>query len=203
MSEAPPPYLTPYLRALEEHGDGFESLLWASRKTQALRFEAIARLHPLAGQRLVDAGCGRADLLEHLLGLGIQPAWYIGLEALAGHLAHARRKALPGCTLVEVDFIREPRSLLVGADVAIFCGSLNTMDQATFRRIIGIGLAAAREAVIFNFLCSPALAGADWLIRHEKQEVLEFARSLARDVSLADDYLEGDCTICIRQGGGQ
>ena len=197
------PYLAPYQRAIEQHGDGFESLLWASRKTQTARFDAIERLCRPDGLRLLDAGCGQADLLEHLIAGGIFPSAYIGIEAMTEHAEAARRKALPRCTIIQADFVNEPHRLLTGSDILIFCGSLNTMDAGTSRRILRIAFEAAAQAVVFNFLSSPSLAAASWLTWHERVDVLAFARTLTPDVSAADDYLDGDCTICMRKSASQ
>ena len=199
MPDEPRPYLSPYIRAIEEHGDGFESLLWASRKTQTARFDAITGLCGLHGMRILDAGCGQADLLEHLIAGGIFPAEYIGLEAMPEHLEAAMKKGLPHCTLIQADFVNEPQRLLTGSDVVIFCGSLNTMDAQMFRQMIRTGFEAAGHALVFNFLCSTTLAAANWLTWHESAEVIAFARSLGTDVGVANDYIEGDCTICIRK----
>lgn len=196
-------YLAPYERAIERHGTAFESLLWASRRTQTARFDAIERLCRPDGARLLDAGCGQADLLEHLLAGGIFPAEYIGIEAMPEHAEAARRKALPRCAIIQADFVSEPQRLLSGSDIIIFCGSLNTMDAPTFQRILRIAFDAASRAVVFNFLCSPKLAAANWLTWHSREDVLAFARTLTPDVSADDDYLDGDCTICMRKTAPQ
>src|SRR2546423_14466740 len=77
-------YLTPYREAASRHGDRFGSLLWASPRTQAARFDAICRLAHLAGKRVLDAGCGRADLMDFMISRGIEPAEYVGIEAGGG-----------------------------------------------------------------------------------------------------------------------
>src|SRR5205823_5466246 len=69
-------YLAPYREAASRHGDRFGSLLWASPRTQAARFDAICRLAHLAGKRVLDAGCGRADLMDFMISRGIEPAEY-------------------------------------------------------------------------------------------------------------------------------
>src|SRR5437868_1227064 len=66
VARSAPDYLEPYLDAARTHGGGFGSLLWASPQTQAARFQAIHRIIDLSGARVLDAGCGRADLPEFL-----------------------------------------------------------------------------------------------------------------------------------------
>src|SRR5436190_16538223 len=87
-------YLTPYREAASRHGDRFGSLLWASPKAQEARFDAICRLADMRGRRVVDAGCGRADLLDFLFERGIEPAEYVGIEAVDELVAAAKRKHL-------------------------------------------------------------------------------------------------------------
>jgi len=190
-----PGYLVPYLRALRRHGPSVQALLWASRQSQQRRFEALTRMYDFAGKRLLDAGCGCGDLLGYLQSRGIRPKQYIGLEAVGELAETARIRCGEEAQIVQCDFLREPLRLFVGADVVVFCGSLNTLGADDFRSCIGRAHDAAGEAVVFNFLASPALAGADYLTWHAPAEVVEFARTLGADVDLLADYLEGDATV--------
>jgi hypothetical protein len=73
VSQSPqhPEYLQPYVNAVQKYGTGFNSLLWASPKTQKMRFEALRRVCDFEGRSILDVGCGRADLLDHLM----SPSW--------------------------------------------------------------------------------------------------------------------------------
>ena len=193
-------YLMPYLDAARRHGEGFESLLWATPATQARRFDALARLCDFSGITLLDAGCGRADLLDFLVGRGSAPARYIGLEAVADLARAARRKPHGDqrvYQIIEADFVREPRRFAAGADVIAFSGSLNTLGPPDFYRTLEAAFKAARRCVVFNFLSSKTLAGVDWLTWHEKGRVLAFARQLTGEVRMLDDYIKGDCSVLM------
>ena len=192
-------YLQPYHDAARVYGAGFGSLLWASPQTQAARFEAIRRLGDLHGKSVLDVGCGRADLLDHLLARGVRPADYIGIEAVEDLAAAAEAKRLPGATIVRADFVAEPVRLFVGADVVVFSGSLNTADDSVFYPTLARAWDATAETLVFNFLCSPMLAGRDYLFWRQVDDVLRFARGLSADVSTADDYLPGDMTVRLRR----
>ena len=196
-----PFYLYPYHEAREQGAKGFDALLWASEEGQRIRFEAIARSFPLAGKRIVDAGCGRADLLRYLLEQGIVPAHYTGLEMIPASRRAARRKKYERCEILAVDFVREPEKLQVGADVVIFSGSLNTLSRPRFYRTLRAAWEAAGQCLVFNFLNSRTWCGEHWLTWHRRRTVIAFCRSLGGDVWFDESYLEGDCTVAVRRPG--
>jgi hypothetical protein len=190
-------YLEPYRRAASQHGDRFGSLLWASPATQAARFDAICRLADMDGRRVLDAGCGRGDLMDFLLEREVEPREYIGIEAVDELAAAAMRKNFAGARIVHGDFVREPRLLEVGAEVIVFSGSLNTVDSAQFYLSLRQGWEAAGEVLVFNFLAAAHIASAEWLTWHHAEDVLRFARGLSSKVRTLNDYLDGDCTIAV------
>lgn len=196
-SDSNPSYLAPYHRAVERFGGTFQSLLWASPRSQALRFEAARRLVDFEGRIIADIGCGRADLLDDLLDHHIRPARYIGIEAVDALAEAAERKYHRHCTILRADVVREPARLFVGADVVVFSGSLNTMDVPTCHATLRHAFRAATHTLVFNFLDSPDLAGAPFLTWHSRQDMLAFARTLSDDVQLLHDYLDGDCTLRV------
>jgi SAM-dependent methyltransferase len=205
-SASPVPYLLPYLKAAERHGSDFPSLLWASPQTQAARFEAIRRLGGMHAKSVLDVGCGRADLLDFLIRRGVRPADYTGIEAVDTLAAAAEdtcvRWAGVRGRVIRADFVREPLRLFAGADVVVFSGSLNTLDDAPFYTTIRRAFEAAAERLVFNFLCSTYLAGAEYLRWRRPQDVLKFAATLTGEVRTLDDYLPGDFTVALGKGAG-
>ncbi|HEX8912573.1 MAG TPA: hypothetical protein VF796_09470 [Humisphaera sp.] len=191
-----PDYLRPYLAAARTHGDGFGSLLWASQRTQWVRFDVIRNAVPMHGRLVLDAGCGRADLLDHLLEHGVQPMDYVGIEAVPAVAEAAERKQRTGVRILRGDFIREPVRLFVGAEVVVLSGSLNTVADADFYRTVQRAWDATAWTLAFNFLSSAALAGAPHLHWRRRSDVEAFVRSLGPErVQVIEGYLEGDCTI--------
>ena len=202
MTKPAPPipyYLFPYQEARRNGAKGFDALLWTSQEGQRVRFDVIARLCPLAGKWVLDAGCGRADLLGHLLERGVVPAHYTGLEMIPATVRAARRKGYERCTIVRADFVGKPEKLQVGADVVVFSGSLNTLSREQFHRTLGAAWEAARQAVAFNFLSSQIWCGEDWLTWHPLSSVLSFCRSLGGEPRFDEGYLEGDCTVVMEK----
>jgi hypothetical protein len=199
-----PSYLEPYLDAASRHGGSFPSLLWASPKSQATRFAALTRAYRFRGKRVLDAGCGRGDLLDYLVDSGMGPGHYVGLEAVealadAAELRHPAGDAM----IVRADFVHEPARLFVGADVVVFSGSLNTLGAAEFERTVRVAFEAAAEALVFNFLSSPRLAGAKHLTWHRPEDVTRLVGEMTRDYWLIDDYMEGDATVVARRRVGR
>ena len=198
-----PGYLRPYVRAVARHGGGFGSLLWSSPQTQAARFDALVRIADMQGSKLLDAGCGRADLLVFLMAREIFPSEYVGVEAVPElqDIARSTVEEYPGARIVAADFVSDPESLNVGTDVAIFCGSLNTLDPFAFEVVLRRVYATVRSGVVFNFLSSPDRAAASHLTWHRPQRVVSFARSISRTVRTLEGYLDGDCTVGIFKDG--
>jgi hypothetical protein len=195
MDKNAPKYLRPYRDAIDRDGAGFSSLLWSCPASQHARFEALTRLYNFAGKSLIDVGCGRADLLDYLLERNFFPNHYVGIEAIEEFASAAERKQHRDCTIVRADFLREPRRLFVGADAVVYCGSLNTLSVDEFYQTLERGFDAAAEVLVFNFLCSPALAAAQFLTWHDKKDVRKFLEERSEKVDAIDDYRDGDCTM--------
>jgi SAM-dependent methyltransferase len=195
-------YLQPYLRAARRYDNGFPALLWASPDTQAARFDALVGAVNFHGRSVLDVGCGHADLLDHLLSRKIVPEHYVGLEALPAFVKIARDKGHQNAQIIEADFVREPARMLVGADIVVLCGSLNTLEEGIFHSTLRHAFSAATESLVFNFLCSSRLASAKWLTWHRVERVRSFAESLTSDVTVIDDYMDGDCTMALHKPVG-
>lgn len=200
MDRSPPQYLVPYLKAAERHGGGFGSLLWASPETQSARFAALCRICDFSGVSVLDAGCGRADLLDFLLARGVVPSRYVGLEAVPELAAVAEAKPHDFVQIIRGDFVEDRALLDADAEVIVFSGSLNTLDRRAFYRTLASAFAVAGRDVVFNFLCSPYLAHGKHLTWHHASDVLRVAESMTEKVRHLDDYLKGDCTCRITKG---
>src|SRR6185369_9145392 len=152
----PGDYLRPY-RDAARRGTGFGVTLWASPAHQRRRFAAFARMYRFAGKRILDAGCSRGDFAAFLVEREIPFAAYTGVDALAPVIEFAQQRRLPRCEFVVGDFLATPALLAAGEpDVICISGALNTMTDAQVTALLGHALAAARHALIFNFLSDRA-----------------------------------------------
>jgi hypothetical protein len=190
-------YLVPYVRAVAQHGAAFPALLWASPQTQAARFGAICRVADPRGRSVADVGCGRADFLDYLLAHDMAPADYVGIEAVPELAAAAEAKRHPRATILHGDFVEQPGSMFVGADLVVISGALNTLTEEQFFMTIRRAFDAAGETLAFNFLCAPGTAAANFLRWYPIDDVLAFARTLSPLVDVATNYLFGDATIVV------
>ncbi|MFO7561870.1 MAG: class I SAM-dependent methyltransferase [Enhygromyxa sp.] len=161
--EPTPDYLAPYTRAVAAYGTGFGALLICDRSWQEARFAALAGAIGLQGRAIGDLGSGRADLLAWLLREQIDCRRYVAVEAVPElhRFAAARRLEHGSSSFVEADFVRDAELLpaLVAEhdlDVLLFCGSLNTLEEADALAVLDrawAALAARPGAALgFNFL---------------------------------------------------
>jgi SAM-dependent methyltransferase len=195
-----PTYLKPYLDAARRYGDGFGSLLWASPRTQKIRFGALTGAISPRDLRVLDVGCGRADLLTYMCDAGRRPAEYVGVEMVDELATSAEgRLAAAGVTgrIVRRDFIADPDCMRIDADVIYFSGSLNTLSVFEFELSVRRAFSAARLGIAFNFLSSTQLSSARHLVWHRINSVISLGRSIVASVRVFDDYLDGDTTVAM------
>ncbi len=200
------PYLEPYRDSHEQHGASFEVTLWASRKSQLLRFEVFAAMFPLEGCRLLDAGCSRGDLAEYLTQAGIAYESYTGIDALPQVIQFARQRKLPRATFECGDFLSQP-SLLGTHRPQVICisGSLNTMSQPQVHQVLTAAWAAAEEALLFNFLSDRtdrrAVPQNPPVRRFDTLAMLRWAFEQTSSVAFRQDYFPHghDATLVMRK----
>lgn len=219
-SDPPPRYLAPYLDAVDEHGATFEATLWNSREWQRARFEALHAMVDFRARRILDCGCGLADLAKFLTDGGVEYAAYMGIEASPEMLAAAERRGLPRATFALEDFVTDCDACSLDGpwDAVVFCGSLNTLEQKCLMHTLEsawnslVAPAASRGAprtpapvLVFNFLSDLAdrrVIRADDhgpAVRHNTRRLLEWALGRSSRVAFRSDYLPGghDATIAV------
>ena len=197
-------YLTAYADAIARHGAGFDATLWGSTRTQELRFAVINSLLPLAGRSVVDIGCGQGDLAAWMARSSIDYTAYQGLDAMEPMVEKARSRNLPRASFAASDLLKDPGPIAAAqADVAVFSGTLNTMNDEQARRLITPAWESSRIGVVFNFLSDRP--GEEWLDRDltparrfATLEWMDWALSLSPCVRFDQSYLGGhDATIAI------
>ncbi len=202
MTTKPPKYLRPYQLAERLHGADFRATLWNSRESQRLRFQVLAETFPLAGRRVLDAGCGLGDLLEFLEQSGSAPAHYVGVDALESVIAEARRRTF--ATPAEFrhgDLVADPDLLAVGQpEVIVISGTLNTLTGRQFYATLERAYRSADQCLLFNFLSthhSPRFGdGGGFVVRVDPVQVFAYGLRLTNRIVVRHDYYQGhDCTM--------
>jgi len=201
-------YLEPYRQAVADLGAGFAATLWGSEETQRLRFDILDSMLPLHGRRIVDLGCGQGDLLVHLRRVGVEPADYLGLDAMEPMIRHARERQLPGARFAVADLVRDAAVVrAAGAEVACISGTLNTMSLEQARRLVAVAFEASSVGVVFNFLSDrhhPRWADRNLTParRFDAVDWLDWSLGHSSRVRFDQSYLDGhDATIAIMHDG--
>jgi SAM-dependent methyltransferase len=183
-----------YRRRLEAHGPGAEGVGWDSPRTQRLRFGVLlSGLGDLRERSLADAGCGTGELWLYLRERGQLSREYLGLE-LSGEMAALARERT-GERILRRDILRDR---LPAADWYIASGSMNLLSPLEVRLFIRRCWEACRIGFAFNLLEGRERPGPYGY--HSVREIREYCRSLGAEVTIVNDYLEGDFTVIMRSG---
>lgn len=199
-------YLHPYREAEHAHGHDFGVTLWASPKSQRIRFRVMSQMAPLAGKRILDAGCSRGDFAAWLIEHEVRYGRYIGIDGLEGVIDYARQRNLPEAEFHSGDFLAHPELLRTGEpEVVVISGTLNTMSNRAVRRTLDAAWAAAGEMLLFNFLSNRTGPGAPPqgkpARRLDTLWLLDWAMSKTWAVRFRQDYFPDghDATILMRK----
>jgi SAM-dependent methyltransferase len=198
-----PPYLAIYSVAADASIPNYKAGCWDCEYSQQRRFEVLADLYPVAGKRVLDAGCGRGDLAAYLLDRGIEFSSYVGIDAIPAVVAQARRRSLARSEFHEGDLVVDAGLLeAMAPDVVFLSGTLNTMTPDQALGVVKASWSAAREALVFNFLSdragrrAPRQGGT--IHRLPTVAILEWAFARTSQVAFRQDYFDHGHDATIR-----
>lgn len=199
-------YLKPYQQGVSDFGTDFEVTLWASVRSQQLRFRVMAELVAMKDKRVLDAGCSRGDLATWLLDHGVQYSQYIGVDAIGPVIDFAKTRQIPRSQFVAGDFVTQPGLLKTG-DPQVICisGSLNTMDDLQVFAVLEAAWNATGESLVFNFLsdrAGPAAPPQDKIARRlSPMALIDWALEKTSNVIFRQDYFAHghDATIRMKR----
>jgi len=190
-------------RIVDRHRDSLtrfgyhpNALYWSGRDIQELRFSILAGIGIVAGDSLLDVGCGFADFNAWFTGHQ-GSLKYTGLDLSPDLLAQAARLN-PDSTLIEGDLF-DFDCVDQAFDWVILSGALNEQlhDNGDYaRRVIAHMYAICRKGVAFNLLDARHLVAHD-LQSHLPADMLDWCRGICPDCRLIDDYLDNDFTIYL------
>jgi SAM-dependent methyltransferase len=199
-------YLDPYRESVARHGTGFRATLWASERSQQIRFRVFTEMVYFADKRVLDAGCSRGDFAAYLLEAGQLYDRYIGIDGIDSVIAYARQRGLPRCRFESGDLVARPGLMRTGRPhIVCISGTLNTMTDEQVMAVLEGAWQAARETLAFNFLsdrCGPEAPPQDQFARRlDALGLLDWALSCTWDVRFRQDYFPAghDATIVMRK----
>lgn len=131
---------------------------WRSRQNQELRFQALAGIAGLEGQRILDLGCGLGCFYGYLKGKGWKGE-YTGIDILGFMVKKAYRR-FPEASFERRDILRDPPKRKW--DYVLINGVFNHKvkdNWAWIEAMVKTALAFTEKGLAFNVLN----AGSGWL----------------------------------------
>ena len=185
-------------RQAQRHGDNVKSLAWESDFTQRVRFLVLSEIAPLNDMRILDVGCGKADMYAFFNEEGI-PVEYYGVDCSLEMIKLAR-KIHPGARIFYRDFLRDEQYPEI--DYAISSGVANVLtpnNREYIEAIIRKMFALAKKGVAVNMLSTyaPGNKKNTGMYFYSPEYMLTFALKLTPKVSLRHDYLPNDFTLYL------
>lgn len=199
-------YLKPYQDAQATYGADFKTTLWASTKSQRLRFDIFRQYAFFTGKRVLDAGSGMGDFANFLLEHDLPYASYVGIDGLDQVVAGANERGLPHASFHCGDLVKEAELFKIGQpQITVISGTLNTMDLETVKTLLDAAWAGTSDTLLFNFMPDTADRNAvrqDYPARrHSTQEILTWAFAQTWNVQFRQDYFPfgHDATVMMRK----
>lgn len=202
-------YLQPYRDAQQRHGTDFDVTMWATPRTQRLRFEVFCQMLDLSGKVVLDAGCSRGDFAAYMVERGVKYKRFVGVDGIAEVIDFARQRGLPAADFVVGDFVKDVQFLATDRpQVVTISGTLNTMDLPTALRVLDGAWAGCSEALAFNFLsdrASPEAPAQEYPAqRLPTMALLDWALTQTSNVQFRQDYFAHghDATLLLQKFEG-
>lgn len=196
--------------SIQERGYEATALFWRDQSVQEKRFDILIdfiHLNSLSAEadhaiNILDVGCGFGDLCDYLKKAGLQVN-YTGIDVSpdmvrAGQFKHSEIHLLQG-ELFDFEWPQASFDWVVcsGAmnEVVDSPGQEGQYAQAMIQKMYAL----CRQGVVFNLLD----ATHEWthsrpdLLSFDSSEIASFCKGFASNVSVRQDYLPNDFTVCL------
>lgn len=185
--------------------DGYDILDWSSPDEQQIRFrvlkDALLDRWGAAGARavrLLDVGCGLAELAPYLETQGVRVA-YVGADVSRDVLREGARRH-PGLQLVVADVFAALPFPPFSFD-AVFASGVFNLDLGGGREAVARCLprlfGLTRGFLLANFLHARAVPRHEHCVYYSPQEILADLPDGMGSVHVMDGYLEKDFSLCF------
>lgn len=186
-----------YQGLLAEHGETYRALDWGSRESQLKRFEVLADIGIAAGDRILDVGCGLADLntwlLEHRPGVE-----YSGIDLTPGMVQRALARfpnaTISNKTIFDLGSPSKSFDYLVASGI-FFLRKINPRQymESTIKHMFNY----AAKGIAFNSLSSWAYCKEEGEFYADPAETMCFCKTISPYVVMRHDYHLSDFTIYL------
>lgn len=166
---------------------------WGSERGQRTRAEVLVAGVPKRARSIVDLGCGRGFLYPILHNIHPEIA-YTGIDLLPEMIAEARSRH-PEVVFTPGDVFAADH--LPPADFGLASGLFTVTETKTLKETVRRLFNHFRLGVGFNVLSTLAPAHQSDECRADPLDILTFAFTLTRNVSLRHDYFPHDFTVFL------
>jgi cyclopropane fatty-acyl-phospholipid synthase-like methyltransferase len=189
-----------HVHLLEKFGDNsVRTLGWREEQSQQKRFEKLVQVGNLNNSSILDLGCGFGDL-KPFLDQHFTNIQYIGVENVPEFVEVAKKRFENDATveITQADFAHLQFSTI---DYIIASGAFSYKlknQQANFEVIQKL-FAKTNKAMAFNMLDDRYFKPNNMLVPYNREEVIDFCKTLTSNVKVADGYLPDDFTVFLYQ----
>lgn len=182
----------------------YRVLGWESEQAQHKRFEILYNHVSLQGKKLLDVGCGMANLYEYLIKKGVN-FYYTGVDILESMIDSAKKKR-PGVELICADIFKHNPFDDNSFDVVYSSGIFNINmgnNKEFLTKAIELFLRLGKEAVVFNLLHykSPDREDRYYYFKPSEVEniIEENFNNLLDSMQIVEGYLQNDFTVVLKK----
>jgi len=194
--------------SIEHYGYKPQALYWSSQEIQFIRFKKLSEMLPRKQAcSLLDIGCGFGDLKAYLEEQGFKLD-YTGID-LSADMVRSAGFQYPGIQVFQGDlFDFNPAEKQY--DFVLLSGALNEVVETELegtshqqgqyaKAVIRKMYDSCKQGVAFNLLDkrNAWVASRPDLQSFQPEEIVEYCKTFARNVSWQDGYVDNDFTVFL------
>jgi SAM-dependent methyltransferase len=188
-----------YQKAFDAYGESPKALHWVNYASQAVRFKHLVGDLELENKTILDAGCGMGDILPFIYARA-ERFDYLGIDINEDFIAVAKKRYAGHSFKVGDPFFGKLRRQF---EVVLSSGVMNENkpDWLNSRKRMIVSLFdAATETLAFNMAGAFHYIPPDSKIAYaDAQEMYDYCKSLAYQVSIKTGYSPYDFTIVMQK----
>lgn len=184
-----------YLGAYKKFGLSAKGLNWNSKTSQEIRFKVLTHLlkDELSNSKIVDAGCGFADLLFYWQTHNLHVKEYIGVDSLCDFIQIAKRR-FPQNFFTCKDILKDKLPL---ADWYVASGSLNILNDFQTWIFLENMLNYSKKGIVFNILCGKKQSE---IFNYKTiDDIIDFTTAKNLHVKIVKGYLKNDMSVKVEK----